>query len=174
MQIKTFDSFHPEHASLYAEMLDLIRSFGDAYPESDRWFKETFLSGLKKKERSYIVAWDEQKSLAGYALIKNTPMEKKICTLFVKPSFRRRGIGKQLVNQALSELGEHPLITVSGKNLPLLQPLLKQSGFHLSAVKRGVYRPDEPEYYFNDQPADAVKNGLIPVLMERMRQLNQK
>ena len=174
MQIKTFHSFHPEHQPLYKEILMLMRSLNSTYPESEKWFTEKFLSGLKKKERTYIVAWDRQKSLAGYALIKNTPTEKKICTIFVKPPFRKQGIGKQLIQKALTELGEHPLITVSGKTLPLLQPLLQQSGFHLSAVKKGVYRPEDTEYYFNDQQADSIKNGLIPVLIQRMEQLKQK
>ena len=174
MQIETFNSFHPEHKALYTEMLTLFASFGDTYPDSATWFRETFLSGLRKAERLYIVARTEEKALAGFALIKNTPDEKKICTLFIKPEFRKRGIGKRLILQALAELGEHPLITVSGKNLSQLQPLLKHAGFHLSAVRKGVYKPDETEYYFNDRSADAIKNGLIPVLRQRMNQLKQK
>ena len=51
---------------------------------------------------------------------------------------------------------------------------LKKKGFHLSAVKKGVYRPEDTEYYFNDQRADIIKNGLIPVLIHRMNQINQR
>ena len=174
MQIKTFRSFHIEHKQLYAQILSMTQSVSNTYPERAKWFKEKFLPGLMKKERMYIVAQDDDDTLAGCVLIKKTEEEKKICTLFVAPKFRRQGLGKQLIEQTLKELGDHPLITVSGRNLPQLSNLLEQCGFHLSAAKKGVYNPEDTEYYFNDTKADAVKDGLIPVLMKRIKQLRQK
>ena len=173
MQIKTFTSYNPEHIQLYGQILDLIRPINDIYPEYTAWFKEKFIPGLKKKERMYIIAQDENNALAGCVLIKKTAEEKKICTFFVCPNYRHNGLGKKLMQQALSELGEHPLITVSGRNLPQMAHLLKECGFHLSATKRGAYNPTDTEYYFNDKKADAVKNTLIPVLIQRMKQLEQ-
>ena len=174
MQIKTFSSFNPEHAALYEQMLDLTKSINDTYPEQTKWFKEKFITGLQKKERMYIIAQDDDNTLAGCVLIKNTEEEKKICTLFVNPKFRRQGLGKQLMEQTLKELGEHPLITVSSRNLSQLSHLLEQCGFHLSATKKGVYNSEDTEYYFNDKKADLIKDGLIPVLQQRMNQLRQK
>ena len=174
MQIKTFNSFHPEHATLYEQILNLTKPINDTYPQYTKWFMKKFIPGLKKKERMYIVAQDNDNTLAGCVLIKNTQEEKKICTIFVDPKFRRRGLGKKLMSQALTELGEHPLITVSSRNLPSLSPLLKQYGFHLSAAKKCAYNSEDVEYYFNDQQADAIKDKLIPVLIQRMRQLRQK
>ena len=169
MQIKTFTSFRPEHKQLYRQILALTQPINDTYPEYARWFWNKFISGLKKGERMYIIA-QEDNTLAGCVLIKKTPEEQKICTFFVEGGFREKGLGKQLMDQTLKELGLHPLITVSGRNLPLLSRLLKQSGFHLSACKRGVYNPQDTEYYFNDAKADAVKNSLIPLLIQRMKQ----
>jgi len=174
VQIKTFSSFNPEHAALYEQMLDLTKSINDTYPEQTKWFKEKFITGLQKKERMYIIAQDDDNTLAGCVLIKNTEEEKKICTLFVNPKFRRQGLGKQLMEQTLKELGEHPLITVSSRNLSQLSSLLEPCGFHLSATKKGVYNSEDTEYYFNDKKADLIKDGLIPVLQQRMNQLRQK
>ena len=171
MQIKTFNSFNPEHIQLYEQLLCLTKPVNEAYPNRTKWFKERFIPGLKKKERMYIIA-QEGDTLAGCVLIKNTVEEKKICTFFVDPKFRRQGLGKQLMAQALKELKDLPLITVSGRNLSQFSPLLKQSGFHLSAIKKGVYTEDT-EYYFNDPQTDAVKNTLIPVLKQRMFQLQR-
>ncbi|MDY6407588.1 MAG: GNAT family N-acetyltransferase [Pseudomonadota bacterium] len=173
MQIKTFSSFNPEHAVLYDQMLDLTKSIGDTYPEYTKWFKEKFIPGLQRKERMYVIAQDDDNTLAGCVLIKNTEEEKKICTLFVDPKFQRQGLGKQLLEQTLKELGEHPLITVSTRNLSQLSSLLKKCGFHLSAVKKGVYNSEDTEYYFNDAKADLIKEGLIPVLQQRMKQLEK-
>ena len=174
MQIQIFDSFRPEHEPLYAQILNLAQTVRPAYPGYDRWFREIFMPGLLRKERMYIVAQDDSGALAGYALIKKTAEEKKICTLFVDPKFRKQGLGQQLMKRTLAVLGPRPLITVSGRNLPQLAGLLDAFGFQLSAVKKGVYRADDAEYYFNDPKADAVKNGLIPVLMRRMKQLKHR
>ena len=174
MQIKTFNSFHEEHKKLYNDILSLTYSINDTYPQHSTWFKEKFLTGLKNKERIYIVAQDEEGKLAGCVLIKKTEEEKKICTLFVHPDYRKQGLGGKLMEQTLSELGEHPLITVSDRNIAQLAPLLRKKVFHLSAVKKGAYRPEDTEYYFNDKKADAIKDGLIPVLIQRMNKLRQR
>jgi GNAT superfamily N-acetyltransferase len=174
MQIKTFHSFHKEHKKLYEDILSLTYSINETYPKYSTWFKEKFLTGLKNKERIYIVAQNENGQLVGCVLLKNTAQEKKICALFVHPDYRKKGIGGKLIEQTLSELGEHPLITVSDRNIVQLAPLLRRKGFHLSAVKKGAYRPEDTEYYFNDQKADAIKDGLIPVLIQRMNNLCQR
>ena len=174
MQIKTFNSFNPKHIKLYEQILFLTHPVNTDYPEYSKWFREKFIPGLKKKERLYIIAQDENQTLVGCALLKNTPQEKKICTLFVDPRFRKQGLGKQLLQQSVAQLGEHPLISVSGRNLAQLSHLLDQCGFHLSATKKNIYNPNDVEYYFNDQKADIIKDSFIPVLLKRMNQLKQK
>ena len=174
MQVKTFFSYNPKHRRLYKQILDLLCPINDTYPEYDKWFNERFIAGLKKKERMYIIAQSDDNALAGCVLIKKTPAEKKICTFYIHPEFRKNGLGKQLMEQALKQLGECPLITVSGQNLPQLLPLLKECGFHLSAVKKCVYNSQNTEYYFNDKKSDTIKNSLIPLLIHRMNQLRQR
>lgn len=169
MQIKTFTSFHPEHSLLYKNMLDLTSAIGEVYPNYTHWYEDTFISGLKKNERMYIVALNDQNTLTGCLLAKKTPDEKKICTLFVAPAFRRQGVGKRLLETAIKEFGELPLITVSSRDISQLRPLLDSFGFHLSAVKKGAYRQQDTEFYFNDPKADAIKNGLLPLLIQRLQ-----
>ena len=174
MQIKTFDSFNPNYAPLYEQIFVLTQSAHNIYPGYEKWFKQTFIPGLQKKERMCIVAQNQDGTLAGCVLLKKTEEEKKICTFFVHPKFRGRGLGKQLMERTLKEMGEHPLITVSNRSLPQLKRLLDEYGFHLSAAKKGIYRSKDTEFYFNDKRADAVKDGLIPVLKQRMKQLQQR
>ena len=170
MKIRTFNTYATAHENLYKEMLTLTQSINATYPDYTHWFKEKFLSGLDKKERMYIIAQNEKDKLLGCLLIKKTDTEKKISTLFVKPEHRGKGIGKKLLAQAIKELGKHPSLTVSSRNISQLYPLLKSFGFHLSAVKKGVYHPEDTEYYFNDPKADMVKNNLLPILIGRIRQ----
>ena len=171
--IKTFKSFHPEHRPLYKSLLALTLPIGQTYPNYKNWYNNTFISSLKKNERMYIVAFNDQNALAGCVLAKQTSDEKKICTLFVSPSFRRQGIGTKLLKTAIKELGEHPLMTVSSRDISQLQPLLNHFGFHLSAIKKGAYHRNDTEFYFNDKKADVIQNRLLPLLVQRMEHIRQ-
>ncbi len=174
MQIKTFNSYHPEHTKLYEDILSLTMPIKDTYSGYTDWYKNVFLPGLKKGERMYIVAQDENENLAGCVLIKNTKYEKKICTLFVNPLFRKQGLATQLMKISLTELGEHPLITVSSRNIFQLKPLLDKMGFHLSDKRKGAYGTEDMEFYFNDKKFDYIRKNLITVLINRMKQLSRE
>jgi len=172
MQIKTERSFLPEHKALYKDVFDLTHSIAQTYPDYSRWYHQTFLEGLKKGNRALIMA-EEKGKLVGVALVKNTPQEKKLCTLFVRPENRRQGIGQRLLAQVLQELGQKPLVSVSKQNVASVSSLFERFKFHLSACKKGIYLPHNTEFYFNDEKADAIRQGLIPVLMARMKQLKR-
>lgn len=169
MQIKTFKSYHPEHAKLYEDILSLTMPVSGTYPGYAAWYKNVFIPGLKKGERMYIVALDENENPAGCVLVKNTEDEKKICTLFVSPQFRKHGLASMLLETALKELGEHPSVTVSGRNMMQLKPLLDRKGFHLSGKRKGAYGADDTEFYFNDKKLDYIRDTLLPGLINRIK-----
>ena len=148
MQIEKFNDFHPEHIFLYERILHLLQPTKQCYPQLNKWYREVFLVGLMQKERAYIIAQDDRK-LVGCALLKKTPGEKKICSLYVKSDYRKKGIGEQMLKMALSELGKNPEISISQINIHFFQPLLERYGFQLSYKKRGEYSPNKTEYHFN-------------------------
>ena len=148
MQIKKFDSFRPEHTFVYENILQLISPIHSSYPNLFSWYRDTFIPGLVQKERKYILAFEED-CLVGCALLKKTKNEKKISTLFVKPDFRKRGIGKKLLQASLKELGQNSSLTVSEENLEIMRPLLDEFNFILSGTKEGLYRTRKKEYFFS-------------------------
>ena len=172
MQIKTELSFVPTHQKLYKAISDLTSPVSESYPDYQDWYQKIFLEGLKKGERGILFA-EEKGRLVGCALIKNTPIEKKLCTLFVHPDFRGKGIGTFLLKRTIEMLGQKPLTSVSGKNKSAFASLFHRFGFCLSAQKKGIYLPTETEFYFNDERAEAVQKGLLPVLIARARQLKK-
>ena len=171
MQIKTYFGYHENHKGLYRTLFKMTEPVGLVYDDYGDWFKKTFVPGLKKGERGYVVAKDDKGGVVGCALLKDTPEEKKICTFFVRSDWRGRGIGTEMMTHCLQILGPHPLLTVSQKNIAQFKPLLQRFGFELSSKKRVK---DRIEYHFNDQQAEVIKRGLIPVLIERMKQLGRK
>ncbi|MGN0919638.1 MAG: GNAT family N-acetyltransferase [Alphaproteobacteria bacterium] len=172
MQIKIYSSYRPQHQKLYEDILALTSSLKETYPNYTDWYQKVFLPGLKKGERMYIIA-KEKEQLAGCALIKKTNEERKICTLFVAPEFRKQGVAKCLIKAAVNKLGKQPLITVSSKNITPLKPLLGKMGFHLSRTKKSAYNPKDTEFYFNDEKSEAIQQKLIPLLINRAKQLSK-
>ncbi|MBQ3696154.1 MAG: GNAT family N-acetyltransferase [Alphaproteobacteria bacterium] len=171
MQIKSYFGYHEEHKGLYRTLFTMTQPVGEVYDNYADWFKRVFVPGLKKGERGYIVAKEEKGKVVGCALLKDTPNEKKICTLFVRSDWRGRGVGTELMKSCLKALGPKPLLTVSHKNFPQFKPLLQRFGFELSSKRRVK---DRIEYCFNDQRAEVIERGLIPVLIQRIRQLRHK
>ena len=172
MQIKTYRAFSLKQKSLYQEILNLTMPVGETYPAYVKWYRQTFLKGLQQGERGIITASDQGR-LLGVALFKDTVAEKKLCTLFVHPDFRKKGIASHLLKVVIQELGEKPLVSVSENNLPQVESLFQKMGFGLSAHIKGAYRSERTEYYFNDKKQNAIQKGLIPVLLKRMRQLKK-
>ena len=172
MQIKTETTFSSKHQKLYQDVLQLTMPVQESYPNYQEWYRNTFLEGLKKGERTILMA-EEKGKLLGCSLLKNTSLEKKLCTLFVHSDFRGRGIGTSLLTRAMEVLGQKPLATVSDKNMRGVSTLFNRFGFHLSAQKKGQYLPQNTEYYFNDEKAESIQKGLIPVLIQRTKKLQK-
>ena len=171
MQIKIETTFNSARKKFYQDILKLTLSVQESYPNYQKWY-QNFLKGLKKEERIILIA-EEKGVLLGCALLKKVPNEKKLCTLFVRPDYRGRGIGTSLLKKTIEVLGQKPLTSVSEKNMKSVTSLFSRFGFHLSAQKKGKYLPQNTEYYFNDERAEVIQKGLIPVLIQRAKKLQK-
>ena len=150
----------------YLQLPTLTKVIGDSYPGHFKWLDNTFLKGLQlTTERGYSFAIDFDRfigvkskmgivgthQLAGCSLLKNSPEEKKLCCLFVDPTYRKRGIASHLVEDSFEVLNtDKPLMTVSEHNVPQLQKLIDRYGFELTSVKESIYKPGVKEYYYNE------------------------
>lgn len=131
---------------------DILHPFliADAqYPFYDAWYFGIFLPGLRRGTRKLIVCTYQTEPI-GFALLKTTASEKKICRLIVHPDFRRSGIGSLLLERSFDLLEtERPLISISDKRLYCLYPFLHRYGFRLEYVLDNYYRVNSSEYVFN-------------------------
>ncbi|MEB6675576.1 N-acetyltransferase [Acinetobacter haemolyticus] len=119
------------------------------YPNIKQWYKNTFSVGFFKKQRKLLLIKDMEGELAAFSLLKDTEFEKKICTLYVCPTFRESGIGNKLVPLSVNLLGEKNIgITVSQDVNPLLESLLKTNSFEVNQVENGLYLPNKKEFFY--------------------------
>lgn len=158
--------YNPNHELYYGQVAWLTRDILDSYSGHWEWLEKKFFPGLQEGKRGYSFAIDYNSKdwinikkfgpmfiykLAGCALLKDEPDEKKLCCLFVDPNYRGQKIASRLVEDSFEVLNTNkPVMTVSQQNLGMLQKLIDRYGFELTSVKESVYKPGVKEYYYNE------------------------
>ena len=135
------------------EIYNLLNSNVKDYPNIFHWYYTKVVPNLNKT-REIIVAIDESNQIVGFTIVKNEE-EKKICSLYVIPQYRNKGIGTLLLNKAMVVLKmRKPLITVNNKVLDYYLPLFTKLGYNLRHTYRDYYVKDVVEYCFNGKLPD--------------------
>lgn len=145
------------------EMLSFLRQ---DYPDFWHWYNNKVRPRLKDGSRQIYIATDtDSNRLAGAMILKDTPIEKKICTLCVLDEYQRHGIGTQFVELAAQRLcTATPLITVSSRHLEEFGMFFEQFSscnrihFMLGGSYEGYYRDGMTEYTFN---------GILPAHLKK-------
>ena len=158
MSIQIYTSYYTEHERLYQDIFLMTQGLKQIYPDYEKWYWNKFIEGLKKGERLYAIS-SKHGILNGCALLKKTPTENKISTLYVDDYYRHQGIGETLMSASLSELGKHPLMTVSEGCLNSFLPLIRQFKFRLTGCQE--ISDGSTEYIFNGFAPRHIKRRAI-------------
>lgn len=126
---------------------NFLNDVAHLYPGFDAWFNFKFYRGLSTGVREIIYAHDGNE-LVGVSLLKNSTMEKKLSTLFIKEEYRSQGIGKYLLTNSMEKLNGNCEITVSDERLSELTPLLTSAGFSRLTSREDYYRNGSVEHFF--------------------------
>jgi hypothetical protein len=140
-----------------ADVISHVDILHDCYPEFDLWMAKKVVPGISLGDRSMLVEY-RRGQLAGFAIIKDDGVEKKLCCLRVLNEFKNTGLGLRLFGRAFDELNtDKPLLSVAEERLQSFQKIFDYYGFELSKEYVGRYRVGRVEYSFNgllDVPAD--------------------
>ncbi|RUX42502.1 hypothetical protein EOA33_31745 [Mesorhizobium sp. M4A.F.Ca.ET.050.02.1.1] len=121
------------------------------YPNFRSWFFGKVLPGLDTGERKIITSYVEG-TPAGVAICKRAETERKLCTLWVAPALRERGVAKSLASYAFDWLeSDRPLFTVPEERIGEFAGLLRIWSFSAPRVYPALYRSDRAEYIFNSR-----------------------
>ncbi len=97
----------------------------ELYPGFDDWLRNKVGDGLLDGSRRVVIYRDKTR-VAGIAIAKRTVDERKLCTLWVDRTARRRKIASALASVVFQWLGtDRPLFTVPEERLVEFQGLLK-------------------------------------------------
>lgn len=147
MGVRFLESRDPGLAARALPMLsDMIRF----YPGFDRWYHDKVMVDLAVGTGPMVAATFEGE-IVGIGLGKRGADETKIRCVFVRPDWRRVGIGRRLFREVARMVGrEHPSFTVCEELFRAASPmLLNDLGHVVTSVLVGAYRPGKLEYVFN-------------------------
>ena len=110
------------------------------------WKPNDFLTMIEADYAHYFVA-EEDGEIAGYCGVRNMAGEGEISNVAVAEKFRRRGIGRKLMEYMLKEAPSFGIgdltLEVRVSNAPAIS-LYESLGFHKEGVRPGFYeKPKE-------------------------------
>lgn len=132
------------------EIYNLIKETKRYYPKFDLWYFEKVLPDLSLQKRKFLIEKRDE-HIVGIAIIKHTLYEKKLCTLRVIKNYQNKGLGIKLFERVFEELGtDKPFLTVSEEKYEEFKRIFNYYGFKMTSKKKGLYREDKYEYFFNE------------------------
>jgi ribosomal protein S18 acetylase RimI-like enzyme len=125
---------------------DFLKQVEAHYPNFRSWLDFTFARQLTDGNRKALIVKDKNE-IVGVSLLKKTREENKICTFYVAPQHRGKGIGKMLMEESLSYLESEAHITVCEERWAEMRPFLEKYSFKLDIELPNFYRDDRTEYF---------------------------
>lgn len=123
------------------------------------WMKASFEDELRQKQTDYLVA-EEDGKVIGYIGIWDVLGEGNITNVAVDPDYRRKGVGKLLIETLLSRHPslENVFLEVRAGNVAA-QELYKSFGFEVYAVRKGYYRQPHEDAWCMRKFTENKKKG---------------
>lgn len=152
--IKRYQGVLPPY--LYHRLIDQLYDqtayLKEDYPNYREWFYDVQVADLVTPQRDILLAHADNSpyNVIGMACLKNTPAERKLCSLVINNGYRSLGIGEKMVTAAISELGtDRPFFTVPDYKLGMFQPLINRHAWQLEQRLHGYYNDRHSELCFN-------------------------
>jgi ribosomal-protein-alanine N-acetyltransferase len=147
-----------------AEVLDIERGSFE-FP----WFEEDFIRCLRQRNCIGMVA-EHGERVVGFMIYELHKTRLHILNFAVSPEFRRRGVGRQMIDKLLGKLSSQRRVRITLEvretNLPA-QLFFKSAGFRAVTVLRSYYE-DSPEDAYLMQFRHAAEEAPATLPMNRI------
>ena len=139
-----------EFIEIINQIYKMTKNLNDTYPGYQEWFYDKQVKGCFTPSRNILFVKDENGEVIAFSCLKRTDEEKKICTLFVDPNYRKHGLGDLLLEASMEYLGTtKPLATFSADKLPMLDKIIKKYDWQLTEVVDDIYIKGVRELCYN-------------------------
>lgn len=136
------------HDDMCSVIFSFFEDFNIKYDNFNKWFEKIYAECFTHNsiKRNIVIAFDG-KTIAGILILKDSPEEKKVCTLVVSKKYRKMGLATKFFEISFNVLNTlKPHYTVSEDNLAKFDGLNKKFGFNCTSV---VVNNGKLEYFFN-------------------------
>lgn len=138
------------YKKIYRYLLNLVFE----YQGFNTWYNNLFFTGYDLCNNREIVLCEIDYKIAAVAILKNSSMEKKVCTFRVAKEYQHQGIGHELMERSFELLKtDKPMITLHKNKLSQFSKLLDYYNFSLEQTKK---------HYYNIFSTELVYNGVLP------------
>jgi len=146
---KTYINMLDVYDTYFSSIYDRLRSAEQFYPYFKNWYFEKVVPEILNNKRDILFEIRDN-SVVGLSLVKFE--EKKLCTLKVFEEYQNKGFGLQLFEKSFEVLEtDKPFLTVSEEKYLEFKKIFEHYNFELTDVKKGLYRNDKLEYFFNQR-----------------------
>ncbi|NNM77194.1 GNAT family N-acetyltransferase [Sphingomonas sp. ID1715] len=126
-----------------ADLADVMIAMEDAFdPQYGEAWTEAQCAGVLGMVGSWLLVARAGDEPAGFALLRKVAGEAELLLIAVRDRFRRQGVGRTLLNQAIADAGASGVETlhleVRDGNPAVL--LYREAGFVQVGSRRGYYR----------------------------------
>ena len=150
-----FDGFIREHGG--RDPYNFANGLESVYPDFKAWFRNRveseFVAGKGSRELLMLMVpgqSEADKVIAGFAVLKSTSTEKKICTFRISDGWRGLGYSDILMQECFNKLGtKKPLITISDLCMPDFYKIIEKYEFKQTQALPDYYVNGRTEYVFN-------------------------
>jgi GNAT superfamily N-acetyltransferase len=151
MKVDSIKNYKGEQFKIIvSEIYELTKDMEKIYPGYKDWFYNKQVEESKTKHRNIFFIRDSQNKIITVASIKTTPVEKKLCTIFVAKEHRGQGLGKMILETSSKYLKtSKPFITINEEYLPLFEPIIKKYSWELLEIVDNAYKDGMREYCYN-------------------------
>lgn len=135
------------------ELFALFDIASKSYPGHEAWYigkqlRETALTG--KRDILFIRNPNTPFEIIAMSCLKKTDDEKKICTFYIKPDYRKPEIYNALIKASLTFLKTAwPLITINDDHVDMLTSIIDKYHWNLTEVLPDYYQKGVSELCFN-------------------------
>ena len=165
-----------EFMKIINEVYGMTEHLNSTYPGYKEWFFDKQVKGCYTPSRDIIFVKSEIGEIAGISCLKKDDEEKKICTLFVNPNYRMRGIASLLLEESMKFLETtKPLVTFTEDKLDMFAKIIEKYDWQLTEIVDGVYNEGVREFCFNGQLSKRdYRQELIDILRNLRRLASEK
>ena len=120
---------------------------------SSPWNKDNYLEAINSDHAFIMVAADGD-NIAGFAVFYLTPPECELPDIVVAESYRKRGVGKSLMKEAIRQLKAHKVDTI------FLEVRVSNTAAQALYSRIGFEEIGKRKYFYSDPIEDAICMSL--------------